>query len=98
MRSSSCVAWLNVGVRELGAGELLGSTSAGIGDGGGCCCCWFAVMVAVSAVATSSSTSPAGTISMSPASGIPSGRLVCATSLVTAQMSEVQQMPFTTVG
>ena len=66
--ASSCVACLNVGVGEqLGAGRLLGSTSAGVGDGGGCCCCccWFAVMVAVSAVATS----PAGTISTSPACG-----------------------------
>jgi len=60
-----CVACLNVGVGEIGAGGLLGSTSAGVEDGGGCCCCWFAVMVAVSAVATA----PAGTISPSPARG-----------------------------
>ena len=30
--------WLS-SVGELGAGGLLGSTSAGVGDGGGCCCC-----------------------------------------------------------
>jgi len=68
-RRPAGVACLNVGVGELGAGGLLGSTSAGVGDGGGYCCCWFAVMVAVSAVATSPLTSPAGTISTSPARG-----------------------------
>ena len=62
---SSCVAYLNVSVGELGAGRLLGSASAGVEDGGGYCCFWFAVMVAVSAVATS----PAGTILKSPAGG-----------------------------
>ena len=51
-RRPALPACRNVGVGELGAGGLLGSTSAGVGDGGGCCCCWFAVMVTVSAVAT----------------------------------------------
>jgi len=48
--SSSCVACLNVDVGELGTSGLLGSASAGVGDGGSCCCCWFEVIVAVSAV------------------------------------------------
>jgi len=97
--SSSCVACLYIGVGELGAGGLLGSMSAGVGDGGGGCCCWFAVMVASQRrchvlvdVTCRHNIDVAGPRTLL------SRHLVRAKSLVTAQLSEVQRTPCSTVG